>query len=290
MSAADYGRAPIQPFESYMKAVSSLSKLIPRCLPAVFFAFFLGLSLPANAQMVTFDLDTGTPALTVGQNVPFDQASGGITAQFSSPQGASFSIQTDTSTGFQMSQFSGHHLYPNNTQTNTLDIKFSLDVINITFTFATTDFPPIEIPSLLQLTAYQNSTNTPAVGSMTTNASYGSDTMPMGVLTFQSATPFNLVTIRMAPNQPSAGFLLDNITVTQIIAPARPQLTIFLTSTNPAVISWPTNAIGFVVRQNSALGAANWANTTDTVNVVGSQNQVLVSPGAGKCFYRLFHP
>ncbi|HEY5912830.1 MAG TPA: hypothetical protein VJA21_19735, partial [Verrucomicrobiae bacterium] len=42
---------------------------------------------PVFAQTVTFDFDTDTPALTSGQNVPFDQSSGGVTAHFSAATG-----------------------------------------------------------------------------------------------------------------------------------------------------------------------------------------------------------
>jgi hypothetical protein len=71
-------------------------------------AIFALSAVSAGAQSVTFDLDTGTPTLAAGQNVPFDQTSGGITAHFSSPSGAAFSIQTDLTTGWHLSQFSGH--------------------------------------------------------------------------------------------------------------------------------------------------------------------------------------
>ena len=49
----------------------------------------------AKVQTVTFDFDSGTPTLSRGQSTPFEQRSGGITAQFSSPTGAAFSIQND---------------------------------------------------------------------------------------------------------------------------------------------------------------------------------------------------
>jgi hypothetical protein len=316
------------------------------------------LSSPVGAQTLTFDFDTSTPLLPVGINAPFSQTSGGITAQFVSPQGASYSIQTDNSTGYQMSRFSGHYLYPNNSQTNSLDIAFSQDVTNITFAFATTDFPPIEIPSLLQLTAYHNSTNTP-VGSMTTNASYGSDTMPMGVLTFSSTSPFNLVTLRSAPNQLSSGFLLDNITVQltglnmytvtissspsaggsvsgggiytdgssvtltatpdvgcdffnwteagmpvsasaefsftvntdrTLVANFSPRLQIRLTSSNTAVVSWTTNASGFILQESKTGNSTEWAVNTNLVEVVQARNQAILSPLAAICLYRLQHP
>jgi hypothetical protein len=65
----------------------------------------------AAAQTVAFDFDNAAPALATGQNIPFDQTAGGITAHFSSPQGAVFSVQSDATTGWKLSQFSGNYLY-----------------------------------------------------------------------------------------------------------------------------------------------------------------------------------
>jgi hypothetical protein len=49
------------------------------------------------------NFDTGTPGLSTGQNAPFDQTSGAVTAHFSAPAGAGiYSIQTDASTGFTL--------------------------------------------------------------------------------------------------------------------------------------------------------------------------------------------
>jgi hypothetical protein len=170
---------------------------------------------------VTFDFEIGTPTLTTGQSVPFDQTSGGVTAHFSSPQGAVFSVQTDVSTGFTLSQFSGRYLYDNNLNRNYLDIQFSQQISSLTLTFATADFQQNEVPTTIQLTAYEDSTATPAVGSATAHGTYPvdtthpNDTLPQGTLSFTSAAPFNLVEIVLPP-QPLGitDFLVDNITVT----------------------------------------------------------------------------
>ena len=171
-------------------------------------------SYPAQAQTVTFDFDSGTPTLFTGQSVPFDQTFGGVTAHFSSPQGSVFSVQTDASTHYQLSQFSGNYLYPNNLDRNYLDIKFSKQIRRITLTFATADTHQTELPTAIQLTAYADSTGTPPVGSTTTRGTYGTDTFPMGTLSFTSSKPFNLVEIVLPP-QPLGitDFLVDNITV-----------------------------------------------------------------------------
>jgi hypothetical protein len=126
----------------------------------------------AAAQTVTFDFDTATPILSNGQNTPFDQTSGGISAHFSSPSGAAFSVQSDGSTGWRMSRFSGKYISDNNLNKNLLDIKFGQPISRITLTFATADFHQVEVPTTIQLTAYVDSTGGAAVGSANAHGAY----------------------------------------------------------------------------------------------------------------------
>jgi uncharacterized protein (TIGR03437 family) len=154
------------------------------------------------------------PVLSEGLGVPFTQTSGGITAQFSSPSGPAYAIQTAATTGWKFSRFSGKFLTPNNVNRNVLEIRFNPPLTGISFVFATGD-TEIEVPSTIQLTAYSGSAATPPVGVASTHGRYGSDTMPMGSLTFNStAAPFNLVQITI-PFQPGSTnvFLIDNISV-----------------------------------------------------------------------------
>ncbi len=178
----------------------------------------LGLALglwpahPTNAQIVTFDFDTGTPALTTRQNVPFDQTSGGLTAHFStSTPNSGFSVQNYPSTLLILSEFSGNYVYPN-AAFGVLVIQFSQLLTNISLDFATAEQTPIENPTPVRLIAYTNSTTTPPVGSTTLAGTYfGLNTLPMGTLTFNSATPFNVVTLNIQAGG-ATGFLVDNIT------------------------------------------------------------------------------
>jgi hypothetical protein len=168
-----------------------------------------------QGQAVIFDLDTATPALTVYENMPFDQTSDGVKARFSSPQGAAFSIQTDITTGYKLSAFSGHYLLDNSMKANELDIQFDRKLNSIKLVFATADFHQTEIPSTIQLTAYQGTTASTAVGTATAVGTYAGDTMPMGTLSFSSVQPFDLVAIVLPPQKTgTTDFLVDNVTVT----------------------------------------------------------------------------
>ena len=99
--------------------------------------------------------------------------------------------------------------------------------------------------------------------------------------------------------QPDAGhmsggnFSLDGgfwSIIAAVQLPGSPLLRIVLTTTNTVVVAWPAPSTGFGLQQNSVPNAGGWGNVTNTVNVVGSENQVIVSPPTGNRFYRLKFP
>jgi hypothetical protein len=207
----------------------------------------------AKAQPVAFDFDTGAPGLSIGQNTPFDQTAGGITAHFSSPTDPAFSIQSDASTLWHMSQFSGHYLYDNNQNPNALDIKFSRPLTSITFTFATADFQQVEVPTTIQAVAYMDSKTT-LVGATTAHGTYATDTMPMGTLTFNapSGHSFNLVEISIPPQAlAAAAFFVDNV----IATPGPPAA--------PALAAPANGATGVLTTPVLTWSAANGATSYD---------------------------
>jgi hypothetical protein len=184
----------------------------------------------ARGQSATFDFDTGAPALSTYQGLPVDQTAGGATAHFRAATGA-FSIQTASSLGgLRLSMFSAHFPAPGNQNGSILEIQFSEWVTNITFAFATIQVQPIENETPIRLTAYMNSTNTPAVGVTNASGSYasggGNDSWPMGTLSFYSSTPFNLVRISVPTIVPppatgqATDFCLDTLTVQLAGGPA----------------------------------------------------------------------
>ena len=183
--------------------------------------FTLSLS-QAAAGTVVFDFDTGTPALVVRQNSPLDQTAGGVTAHFSSLMEPAFSVQDYGTTFIPASWFSGNYLYPNNQNRNVLQISFDQLLASLTLTFATIEYHDpgaAGTPSSLQLTAYRDSSVSPAVGSV---SGYGTmipgDYYPQGTLTFDSGgQPFNVVQLVVPFLQNGATeFMLDNIAVTTL--------------------------------------------------------------------------
>ena len=99
--------------------------------------------------------------------------------------------------------------------------------------------------------------------------------------------------------QPDAGHMSGgNFTVDggfwgiigSIQTPGSPLLSVFVTSTNTVVLSWPAPSTGFSLQQNSNLSTTNWSTVTNTVDNVGGNNQVRIAPPIGNRFYRLVFP
>lgn len=179
------------------------------------------------AATVSFDFDTGLPALAVGQNTPFDQASDGVTAHFTSPSDpAAFSVQSNDTTFLGLSQFFREYLYQNKRSRTNLDISFSRQLNSITLTFATADYHgvgEVEEPTAVKLTAFANSSGTISIGSATARGSFSNNSFPQGTLSFNSGgQPFNRVVIELLV-QPRGGtnFFVDNIAVTTASASPR---------------------------------------------------------------------
>ena len=72
--------------------------------------------------------------------------------------------------------------------------------------------------------------------------------------------------------------------------PGAPLLTIWVTPTNTAVISWPSPSTGFGLQQNMDLKTTNWVTPPQPVNDNGVARFLIVNPPAGNRFYRLHHP
>ena len=68
---------------------------------------------------------------------------------------------------------------------------------------------------------------------------------------------------------------------------AAPPLSISLTITNTVLLSWSFPAVGHSVEQNSDFSTTNWSSLTNAPMVVGSQNQIILSPPNRRGFYRL---
>jgi len=210
-----------------------VKKTLTTAKAALIFVFLIGaliISLTGNnvyaqsAITVTFNFDTGTPALS-SQPTPFSQTSNGVTATFSSPSdAAAFSVQRYETTFIKLSQFSGNYLYDNKPSRDALDIKFDVPITSITFTFATFEFHGATgEPSVITLQAYMDSTATTPIGSATAHGTWPTgDAYPQGTLSYNSNNQqFNMVRIELLYQGTIAAndFSLDNVLIVTASSP-----------------------------------------------------------------------
>jgi hypothetical protein len=78
--------------------------------------------------------------------------------------------------------------------------------------------------------------------------------------------------------------------IAAVQSPGAPLLRVVRTSTNTVVVAWPAPSTGFSLQENSDLKTTAWSGITNTVNVIGSENQIIVAPPLGNRFYRLKNP
>jgi hypothetical protein len=69
--------------------------------------------------------------------------------------------------------------------------------------------------------------------------------------------------------------------------PGAPLLTITITATNSAVVSWPLAATGFALQVNSSLHSTNWISVSEPVTTNSASQFIIVNPPHGSRFYRL---
>ena len=70
-----------------------------------------------------------------------------------------------------------------------------------------------------------------------------------------------------------------------------PLLSITLTTTNTALVSWPSPSTGFNLQVNTnSVASVNWSNVVTLPTDNGTAKFIIVNPPAGNRFYRLFKP
>ena len=72
--------------------------------------------------------------------------------------------------------------------------------------------------------------------------------------------------------------------------PGAPVLTIKLTTTNTALVYWPSPSTGYNLQVNTNLATTNWVTPAESVTDNGTIKYILVNPPTGNRFYRLKNP
>ena len=90
-------------------------------------------------------------------------------------------------------------------------------------------------------------------------------------------------------NFPITGGFWSLLSVVQ--TPGAPLLSITLTTTNTALVSWPSPSTGFNLQQNTNnVASVNWSNVVTSPTDNGTIKYIIVNPPAANRFYRLFKP
>ena len=63
-----------------------------------------------------------------------------------------------------------------------------------------------------------------------------------------------------------------------------------LTTTNTAIVYWPSPSTGFNLQVNTNLATTNWVTPAEPVIGDGSIRYIIVNPPAGNKYYRLKNP
>jgi len=69
-----------------------------------------------------------------------------------------------------------------------------------------------------------------------------------------------------------------------------PKLRIFLTTTNTAVVAWPSPSAGWKLQQDLNLSTPTWTTPSEPINDNGTEKFIIVKPPVGNRFYRLSLP
>ena len=90
-------------------------------------------------------------------------------------------------------------------------------------------------------------------------------------------------------NFPITGGFWSLLSVVQ--TPGAPLLSITLTTTNTALVSWPSPSTGFNLQQNTNnVASVNCSNVVTLPTDNGTIKYIIVNPPAANRFYRLFKP
>ncbi len=88
----------------------------------------------------------------------------------------------------------------------------------------------------------------------------------------------------------SDGGAVSTQTISNFVFTSLVSLSALPTNSASLTLTWPTGIGGYVLQQNSTIGAGAWVNVTNPVSVVNGLNQTTVPITGGSQFYRLINP
>jgi hypothetical protein len=91
----------------------------------------------------------------------------------------------------------------------------------------------------------------------------------------------------------SASYTFTNIVNRSLVAnfaPEGPRMWHVVAAPGALAITWPTNATGYLVQRCTNLNLTNWVNVTNAATIVGTNQQITITPMNGASFFRLMKP
>ncbi|MGO8698335.1 MAG: InlB B-repeat-containing protein [Limisphaerales bacterium] len=113
---------------------------------------------------------------------------------------------------------------------------------------------------------------------------------PNGIYNVTSANTASGLAVTIAPATSGAQADAAGVLAVSTLSAAAPSLTVVASPPN-MILSWPTNAAGFVLSQTSSLAPpARWTPVTTGITVSGTAYTITVNLGSGNRFYALIAP
>jgi hypothetical protein len=72
--------------------------------------------------------------------------------------------------------------------------------------------------------------------------------------------------------------------------PGAPMLSINFTTTNTAMVYWPSPSAGYNLQVNTSVATTNWVTPAESVTDNGTIKYIIVNPPTGNRYYRLKNP
>ena len=282
----------------------SISRCIGSRLCLGFLLALLSRVHPLSAQTpVTFDLDSGNPALqlraALSQSIPMFQSVGDLKMALLGVTG-SLSIQTEATfaaAGFPapsgLPGIDGNFLYGSG-QANVLEIRFDRPISRLAVSFATPDIQGTrDIPTAVSLIPLRYTGIDASVSGVTTNGTYVDAVFAAGVLTVDPGSPFCSAQILVPPGQPLSTpfFLVDSIVATPSSDPRRLVAGIPFPASGGSVTGGgllpPGDSVALTASPQVGYGFSGWS---ENGVVLGTNTTLAVRSATNRWIYANFAP
>jgi hypothetical protein len=140
------------------------------------------------------------------------------------------------------------------------------------------------------VTGYSASTNAYPYNYAYATVKYSSQGLPLWTNRHRNGMPQGKHSLAIGPDGALYVTGISDADFTTVKYISVPTLSITLTSTNTALVSWPSPSTGFDLQQNTSLNTPNWVPPPETVSSNDTLKFIIANPSTGTRFFRLVHP